>query len=307
MAELAATMNTVEQPVNSSLSTTPNPQSTVQSPSQATNGAISNTESLELDVICGPLINYGHISNELTADPIWHGSVLIVTNPDTPQPSLRLGYIGSSDNSSRASGISEQTVSGEKLYQDFAKSFWRFKIQLPIQDHESNWQYTLIGTSKSGPKTFTVPSKTQSTRILFHSCNGFSVGTDEESYNGPVLWKDVLRYHAQKPFHVMIGGGDQIYNDNVRVTGPLKEWTDISSRRRRREYVFDEELRRKCDEHYYNNYIRWYSTDPFKSANCVIPQINIWDDHDIIDGFGSYTDHFMQCEVFRGIGGVAHK
>jgi len=35
--------------------------------------------------------------------------------------------------------------------------------------------------------------------------------------------------------------------------------------------------------------------------------VNIWDDHDIIDGFGSYTDHFMKCAVFRGIGGVAHK
>lgn len=38
-----------------------------------------------------------------------------------------------------------------------------------------------------------------------------------------------------------------------------------------------------------------------------IPQVNIWDDHDIIDGFGSYTDHFMNCAVFRGIGGIAHK
>jgi hypothetical protein len=27
----------------------------------------------------------------------------------------------------------------------------------------------------------------------------------------------------------------------------------------------------------------------------------------IIDGFGSYVDEFMQCDVFRGIGGVAQK
>jgi hypothetical protein len=27
----------------------------------------------------------------------------------------------------------------------------------------------------------------------------------------------------------------------------------------------------------------------------------------IIDGFGSYVDDFMQCDVFRGIGGVANK
>jgi len=50
-----------------------------------------------------------------------------------------------------------------------------------------------------------------------------------------------------------------------------------------------------------------YSTEPFASANAQIPQVNIWDDHDIIDGFGSYTDHFMQCPVFRGIGGVSFK
>lgn len=28
---------------------------------------------------------------------------------------------------------------------------------------------------------------------------------------------------------------------------------------------------------------------------------------DIIDGFGSYTDHFMQCPVFRGIGAISYK
>lgn len=28
---------------------------------------------------------------------------------------------------------------------------------------------------------------------------------------------------------------------------------------------------------------------------------------DIIDGFGSYTDSFMKCPVFRGIGVIAHK
>lgn len=35
--------------------------------------------------------------------------------------------------------------------------------------------------------------------------------------------------------------------------------------------------------------------------------MNIWDDHDIIDGFGSYVNDFMKCDVFRGIGGCAHK
>lgn len=50
-----------------------------------------------------------------------------------------------------------------------------------------------------------------------------------------------------------------------------------------------------------------YSVEPFAQANGQIAQVNIWDDHDIIDGFGSYVNEFMKCDVFRGIGGTAHK
>ena len=58
----------------------------------------------------------------------------------------------------------------------------------------------------------------------------------------------------------------------------------------RREYPFTEKLRSECDQYYFDTYVKWYSTEPFASANGIIPQVNIWDDHDIIDGFGSYTD-----------------
>jgi hypothetical protein len=34
---------------------------------------------------------------------------------------------------------------------------------------------------------------------------------------------------------------------------------------------------------------------------------NIFDDHDIIDGFGSYPSHFMKCPVFSNLGRVAFK
>ncbi len=41
----------------------------------------------------------------------------------------------------------------------------------------------------------------------------------------------------------MIGGGDQIHNDGVRVDGTLKPWTDIGNPKKRRGYPFDEDLR----------------------------------------------------------------
>jgi hypothetical protein len=275
-----------------------------------------------LDVVLGPLLNYRRTSNQQTGQPIWHGSVLIVTKPGqqdasggNPIPQLVLSPAGAVD---RTLGdvrfsVAERVFQGQKLYEDSGKAFWRFLIEAPMQPFESRWSYDIHGLKdveslkQEKPMRFVIPSITQSMRIMFHSCNGFSVGTDLDVWQGPVLWNDVLRVHEQRPFHVMIGGGDQIYNDGVRVDGPLKPWTDISNPHKRHQFPFDRKMRDECDEYYYNNYVRWYGTAPFSTANGQIPQVNIWDDHDIIDGFGSYTDHFMNCAVFRGIGGVAHK
>jgi hypothetical protein len=266
---------------------------------------LSTSEGLE--VICGPLLNYRHMSEENTDNPIWHGSVLVVSLAGNIPEKLNLQQAGAGSN-----GRPEQ-IQGLKLYEDEKSAFWQFSIAVPFLDEESEWNYSIAGMrTKDGknvdkPLRFFVPSKQESMRIMFHSCNGFSVGTDEEAWSGPALWNDVLRVHGQRPFHVMIGGGDQIYNDSVRVTGPLKPWADMGNPEKRRAFPFPETMRAQCDQFYFDNYVRWYSTAPFSLANGQVPQLNIWDDHDIIDGFGSYTDHFMRAPVFRGIGGVAHK
>ena len=237
-----------------------------------------------LEILCGPLLNYkGMQSAGSELSMIWHGSVLVVAKPSSARPMLKLKCLGIQSQTSQVSrssfllpsdidepgnaykglapGKSEASeISGLMLYSDSAKVFWRFAIHLRLQDHEANWQYVLedvhstsrrLGSFPS--RTFTVPSSSQSMRIMFYSCNGFSIGTDE--WSGPVLWNDALRIHAQNPFHAMIGGGDQIYNDGVRVDGPLKAWTDIGNPRKRRDYPFDEDLRTACDSYYFANYV----------------------------------------------------
>ncbi|KAI9790513.1 MAG: hypothetical protein M1816_005020 [Peltula sp. TS41687] len=289
----------------------------------------SSQQGAPLEVLCGPLLNYKYMTDAQTTAPRWHGSVLLVTKPGDVPPKLQLRHVGAvgrngqADGSQGTSGAyggyssnnTDRTFTGFKLHSDPNKAFWRIDLDLPFQTSESRWEYSISnanfasGTRTEGrsTRTFFVPSKDQSMRVMFHSCNGFSVGVNQSDWSGPALWNDVLRVHEEKPFHVMIGGGDQIYNDSVRVSGPLKEWTAIKNPSRRRQYPFREDLRAQCDEFYFQNYVRWYTTEPFATANGQIPQINIWDDHDIIDGFGSYTDDFMMCHVFRGIGGVAQK
>ncbi|KAI1434653.1 hypothetical protein GGR50DRAFT_386205 [Xylaria sp. CBS 124048] len=260
------------------------------------------------EVVCGPLLNYRRMEENT-----WYGSVLLVIKGGGErqlyQPTLHL--------SCEAGSSSVQTTHGDEvagicLYSDSRATFWSFPITCTIDAAETKWAYFIPevrykNTNKPRTNYFFVPAATESMRIMFHSCNGFSVGTDEEAWSGPALWNDVMRNHATTPFHVMIGGGDQIYNDGIRVSGPLREWTEIGNPKKRRDYPFPEALRKACDDYYLNNYIRWFSTEPFASANGQIPQVNIWDDHDIIDGFGSYVDDFMMCDVFRGIGGTAHK
>ncbi|KAK0703746.1 hypothetical protein B0T26DRAFT_681386 [Lasiosphaeria miniovina] len=266
------------------------------------------------EILVGPLLNYRRMENNQ-----WIGSVLIVTRgggktqPLAPSLSLRRAAgSGGGGGAGQGKDAPGKATKGICLYSDPRCTFWRFDLAVDLRPVETKWEYALSGmrqASKTKPaiNSFYVPAASESMRIMFHSCNGFSVGTDEQAWSGLALWNDVLRRHREVPFHVMIGGGDQIYNDGIRVKGPLNEWTKITNPKKRKEYPFPEKLREDCDEYYLKNYLRWYGTEPFATANGQIPQLNIWDDHDIIDGFGSYVNEFMKCDVFRGIGGLAHK
>ena len=77
-----------------------------------------------------------------------------------------------------------------------------------MQQVEIRCDYTIPGLTftqeiKTDKNSFFIPAIPDSMRIMFHSCNGFSVGTDEEAWSGPALWNDVQRVHRVSPFHVM--------------------------------------------------------------------------------------------------------
>ncbi|KAI5304451.1 hypothetical protein KEM56_006481 [Ascosphaera pollenicola] len=269
--------------------------------------------SQHLEVVCGPLLNYKGMLEENSEKPLWKGSVLIVTHPGQQKPILHLRCLGPAKGELLNRNKEPTVIEGAKLYADLDKEFWRFSITVATQPFEACWEYTIprfnaVHANEMPPRwCFFIPAAQKSMRSMFHSCNGFSIGTDMDVWKGPNLWKEVMRIHEKQPFHCMIGGGDQIYNDSIRIDGPLRAWTDISNPHKRRGHDFSETMRAECDNYYSENYVKWFSGEEFAKANSQIPQINVWDDHDIIDGFGSYVDHFMKCAVFRGIGGISFK
>ncbi len=233
----------------------------------STDGAQEPADGKE--IVCGPLLNYRRME-----DDTWFGSVLVVIRGGGKEqayvPSLEIRRANGA-NGDRAGALRDGdgaagsgAVQGICLYSESRNTFWRFDLSVLLGHAESQWEYTLPGLrfaskEKPQPNRFFVPAVTESMRIMFHSCNGFSVGTDEDAWSGPALWNDVLRRHREAPFHVMIGGGDQIYNDGIRVSGPLREWTAIGNPKKRREFPFPESLRADCDNYYLKNYIRWYA------------------------------------------------
>lgn len=224
------------------------------------------------------------------------------TGNSTAIPSNRLHPVNGEN-----SGLYEE-IQGFRLYSDPARdvTFWRFNIEVELTDKQERIAYRI----NEGPAIgFWVPAKGQSMNIMFHSCNGFSLSVDRDKFSGPdPLWRDVLNEHQHRPFHVMVGGGDQIYCDKVMQESDLfEEWTRIKNPHSKQNAPFSAEFKAELETFYLNHYAAWFSRGFFSLANCQIPMVNIWDDHDIIDGFGSYPDHLMRSPVFSGLGNVAFK
>jgi len=160
-----------------------------------------------INLICGPLINYQGM-DESARGVSWHGSVLIVVEPGPQHPILELRPVGSITETESSGFVANmrhrERIEGLKLYSDPKKTFWRFSFKIPLTDAQTRWQYSVANIrfrSKifaSVSREFVVPSVNQSMRIMFHSCNGFSVGTDEEFWSGMSYWRVLAKGNASK-------------------------------------------------------------------------------------------------------------
>ncbi|KAI4260685.1 MAG: hypothetical protein L6R42_003944 [Xanthoria sp. 1 TBL-2021] len=197
-------------------------------------------------------------------------------------------------------------VQGARLHAERGVTFWRFSIEIELTERQQRIGYRINNSASVG---FWVPATGETMNMMFHSCNGFSMSVDPDTFSGPdPLWRDVLNNHQSRPFHVMLGGGDQIYNDRVMSETTLfQEWLSTKNPVQKHQAPFSLELRDELEAFYLDRYSMWFSQGLFGMAVSQIPMINIWDDHDIIDGFGSYPHHFMSTPVFTGLGAVAFK
>lgn len=199
-------------------------------------------------------------------------------------------------------------IKGVRLYADPDRdvTFWLFKLEIELTETQQRVGYRINNGASQG---FWVPAKGETMNIALHSCNGFSQTVNPDDFCGPdPLWRDILNAHQSRPFHVMLGAGDQIYNDKaMRHTQHFGEWVRNKNPHYKHNAVMTMEMREELETFYLENYSRWFSQGLFSLANAQIPMVNMWDDHDIMDGFGSYPHAFMLSPVFSGVGNIAWK
>ncbi|KAF9931996.1 hypothetical protein FBU30_009175 [Linnemannia zychae] len=251
---------------------------------------------------CGPVLRYQDIKVEKRR---WYGSALIVTERRDP-PRLVI----------RDPTKSQVGYAYPRLLDSWeGNRFYRYDITLSLLSHrEKNityWFETEHGQHVSSPQkwNFFVPALDEGFNWAFYSCNGFTsdVEDPETNFHGAnPLWDDLLSAHDTKPFHTMIGGGDQIYNDDVLATPEMVEWL-AKDEEERAATEFDGQQRYAVEKYYFDHYCQHFTTGTYSQALSLIPSVNSWDDHDILDGYGSYPPKYQLCPVMQGIGAAASR
>ncbi|KAJ3991526.1 hypothetical protein F5050DRAFT_1802118 [Lentinula boryana] len=180
-------------------------------------------------------------------------------------------------------------------------TFWRFMIHVPLGPNEMEVTYSINNGQRLH---FFVPGQNQNMRWASYSCNGFSAGVNPDDFRGPGFqsgfdpcWLDLLTYHYEEPFHVLVGGGDQLYCDGLTREPELQEWVAKLKPEEKQSYQLTDEIAQAIDRFYFNHYCQVFRTGAFARANSsmqVTPMMNMCDDHD--------PDNLQNSPIFRTIG-----
>lgn len=252
----------------------------------------------------------------------YRASMLLVTRENL---SFRVGpqlhyQLGQCSSAAEVVSVEEAQITPELIHEQDQLCFWRYKLNFNLADYEQKCKYYL-DYYHSPEFFFYLPALSQSMNIMFYSCNGFLIGTDAKDYRG-LLWHDVLRTHlgGTSPYHVMVGGGDQIYCDVIKTNlAFFKQWLQETSSKKRQELAERAGHKEQFEQFYLEHYLGWYGrgfvdgtkqpvfVKHFPKALATIPLVNVFDDHDLIDGYGSYEDKLNGSPMFKSLGEAGFK
>lgn len=173
-------------------------------------------------------------------------------------------------------------------------------LSLPLGPTEQPVAYGFAGEEQRWG--FVLPAQGRAPRIAYASCNGFSLPGDMKKIaDKNALWRDMAREQARQPFHMLLLGGDQIYSDQLWDQVPELARFNERPRAERSRRAAGAGLRRAVERFYADLYTSRFSQAEVAAAFATIPTLMMWDDHDIFDGWGSYSPEEQASAVFQTI------
>lgn len=272
-------------------------------------------------IVCGPILRLINVDYEKN---LYRGSMLIVTKGEVAEPKVEF-QVGQSEEKNLGSESKHPNLEtgqfvATKFYSESDYSFYRYAIEIELDSVERMCKYSIDGKLEPQYRFF-IPSQTTNFNTISVSCNGFSLSVDTTKFKGS-MWYDILRKHANVHYHVILGGGDQIYSDSIKLyCESFQNWLKTSDPIKKYSTKCSPEMRSDMDQFYLKEYLEWFGYGHWKGstensrttqrcfpiAMSTIPSINMFDDHDIIDGYGSYSHKFMFTDVFKSVGKSAYK
>lgn len=202
-------------------------------------------------VVAGPLLRY--IGTDYQKHTYLASCLLVSTHRHAPSLDITLRSASSPHHHDHHPTF---RLTGEPL-DTFGQeyTFWRYEIELPLTPSPQIATYH----SPVGTFTFHLPSLHQSMRFMFYSCNGFSdipqEMKDKFGEKEAPLWQDVLDRHEVMPFHVLLGGGDQLYQDRLLKEDFMKPWRDEKDPKKRVAMTLTQAMRDGFEHFYFWNYV----------------------------------------------------
>ena len=118
---------------------------------------------------------------------------------------------------------------------------------------------------------------------LVNQCNGFSAGVNPDDFRGPgfasgydPVWTDLLQKHTEQPFHVLVGGGDQLYCDAIVREPEMQEWVTCAKPEKKKAFPLSEEMAFAIDRFYFNHYCQIFRSGAFARANSSMYVPSCW-------------------------------
>ncbi|CAF1415609.1 unnamed protein product [Adineta ricciae] len=235
---------------------------------------------------------------------LWIGSALVFRHVSYTQPHIE--FLGGNNTSIN--------YTWEILYENiFDLRAYRVNIfiRIPPGENDEKISWKIDWGEKVTTGQFYIAQFNQKWRGGFFSCNGFDATVTEDiasdlTYSN--VWNHLLSVHKEKPFHVLLWGGDQNYIDFIFEDIPfLRAWVNMEWNQKWTT-DFRQDLQDQVEQYHFNTYAEnWNRRDEVRNALSSIPSLMTWDDHDIFDGAGSYPPLIHDSPMMMGLFHSAQK